>query len=505
MKPLIIRADASPNIGTGHVMRCLGLAEAWQDRGGDVIFVSACDAPAIHDRVKKEGFPIYRIPHEVGTLTDAEDTIRIAQEQGADWIVVDGYQFGATYQKQIKESGLSLLFIDDYGHADHYYADIILNQNIYADMSFYKNYEPYTRFLLGTRYVLLRREFLKWSGWHRIIPDVARKILVTLGGGDPDNVTLTVVEALKTIDLDGLEVKVVIGGANPHFDLLSETVKDLSNFTLIKSTNSMPELMAWADIAISGGGSTCWELAFMGVPSIVIPIAENQELIAKELRSKNIAEIVEIADLKNQEDFVKLIRNFLKSSDIRSSFSKKMAHSNDGEGTSRIINAMCSNKITLRKAILSDCKKIWLWINDPLVRSVSFHPNLIPLEHHAEWFSSALRDPNLVYFIAEDKNAQQIGQARFQIEAKHAVISVLLDPKYRGLSLGSILIRDATEKVFLETKIEKINAFIKIGNETSRRAFKKAGYRELGLNVNNGENAYHLIKTRGNNEFNDSI
>jgi len=505
MKPLIIRADASPNIGTGHVMRCLALAEAWQDRGGDVIFISACDAPAINNRIKNEGFSTYPLLREAGNPADAEDTARIAHKHCADWIVVDGYQFGAAYQKKIKDSGLSLLFIDDYGHADHYYADIVLNQNNYANMSFYKNYEPYTRFLLGTRYVLLRREFLKWSGWHREIPDVARKILVTLGGGDPDNVTLKIVKALKTIEMDGLEVKVVVGGANPHFDLLSETVKDLSNFTLIKNADTMPELMAWADIAISGGGSTCWELAFMGVPSIVVPIAENQELIAKELRSKNIAEIVEIADLKNRKNFVKLLRNFLKSSDIRSSFSKKMAHSNDGEGTSWIINAMCSNTITLRKVNPSDCKKIWLWINDPVVRSVSFHPKPIPREDHVTWFSSALRDPNRVYFIAEDKNAQPIGQVRFQIEFKQAVISVLLDPKYRGLSLGSILIRDATEKVFLETELEKINAYIKIGNETSRTAFKKAGYRELGLSVNNGENAYHLIKTRGINEFNDSI
>jgi UDP-2,4-diacetamido-2,4,6-trideoxy-beta-L-altropyranose hydrolase len=496
-KLLLIRADADALIGTGHVMRCLALAEAWQDTGGDVLLVSACDAPALEDRLKKKGINILHISQEAGTLGDSDEISRIAHEHGADWIVVDGYHFGAEYQKIIKDSGLSLLFIDDYGHADHYYADIVLNQNIYADMSIYQHCEPYTRFLLGTKYALIRNEFLKWSGWHREIPEVARKILVTLGGSDPDNVTLKIIEAVRAIDLEGLEVKVVVGGASPHLDLIHETVKEISNFTLVKNAENMPELMAWADIAISAGGSTCYELLFMDVPSIVIPIAENQEPIAKELRSKNIAKVFEVKEIENQRELVKFIFEFLQYYEMRSAFSKRMAQYIDSKGPSRIINAICYNKIKLRKVELSDCKKIWLWINDPLIRSVSFKPKPISLERHVKWFSSALINPNLVYYIAEDKNAKPIGQARFQIESQEAEISVLVDPEYRGMSLGSLLIRDATEKFFIETDIEKINAFIKIGNETSRKAFTKAGYTEHIFCDRNGENTYHLIKTRG--------
>ncbi|MDO8872708.1 MAG: GNAT family N-acetyltransferase, partial [Methanoregula sp.] len=159
--------------------------------------------------------------------------------------------------------------------------------------------------------------------------------------------------------------------------------------------------------------------------------------------------------------------------------------------------AIFYNCIKLRKVELSDFKRIWLWINDPLVRSVSFNPQPISLESHVEWFSSALIDPNLVYYIAVDKNAKPFGQARFQIESKEAVISVLVDPEYRGMSLGSSLIQDATEKFFIETGIEKVKAFIKIGNEISRKAFTKAGYIEHGLRDHNGQNAYLLIKTRG--------
>ena len=155
MKPLIIRSDASPEIGTGHIMRCIALAEAWQDTGGEVVFILAYDTPALEARLKKEGFRILHISQKSGTIGDADETALIAHEHGADWIVVDGYHFGAEYQKTIKDAGLSLLFIDDYGHADHYYADIVLNQNIYADMSFYPKFESYNRFLLGTKYALI--------------------------------------------------------------------------------------------------------------------------------------------------------------------------------------------------------------------------------------------------------------------------------------------------------------------------------------------------------------
>jgi len=337
MKPLMIRSDASPEIGTGHIMRCLALAEAWQDTGGEVVFILAYDTPAMEARLKKEGFRILHISQKSGTIGDADETALIAHEHGADWIVVDGYHFGAEYQKTIKDAGLCLLFIDDYGHANHYFADIVLNQNIYADMSFYQHYEPYTRFLLGMKYVLLRKEFLQWSGWHRDIPEAARKILVTLGGSDPDNVTLKITEAVKTVDLDGLEVVVVVGGTNLHFDLIHETVKDLSNFTLIKNAENMPELMAWADIAITAGGSTCWELAFMGVPCIIITLAENQKLISKHISQKisciNLGSYEEISIEKLYNAIYLLLSSFEKRLEI----SQKAQRLVDGEGANLIV------------------------------------------------------------------------------------------------------------------------------------------------------------------------
>ncbi|MFA4823708.1 MAG: UDP-2,4-diacetamido-2,4,6-trideoxy-beta-L-altropyranose hydrolase [Methanoregula sp.] len=340
MMPLVIRADASPEIGTGHVMRCLALAEAWQDNGGDVVFVSTFDSPALGARMKNEGIKIIHISPVAGSSGDADETARIAFSIGAKWIVVDGYSFDADYQKRIKDSGLSLLFLDDYGHADHYYADIVLNQNMSACMSLYGQHEPYTRFALGTRYALLRKEFLVWSGWRRDHKEVARKILITLGGSDPANVTLKVIEAVKEIDVSDLEVTVVVGGANQNFDRLCEAVNDQAGFRLIKNAENMPELMAWADIAISAGGSTCWELAFMGLPSCIIALAENQRKSSESLFAGKITEYAGWFEDVTHEDLVLKITALLFDKKNRSILCHNARLLTDGNGARKIIQQM---------------------------------------------------------------------------------------------------------------------------------------------------------------------
>jgi len=170
---LLVRVDSGINIGSGHVMRCLALAQAWQDDAGDVVFVLATESPNAEARLTAEGFEVVYINAKPGSAEDARLTTKLAHKYGASWVVVDGYHFDGDYQKIIKEAGLNLLFIDDYGHADYYPADIVLNQNIHADEDLYRNRASYTKLLLGTRYVLLRREFLRWQGYKREMPDIA--------------------------------------------------------------------------------------------------------------------------------------------------------------------------------------------------------------------------------------------------------------------------------------------------------------------------------------------
>jgi UDP-2,4-diacetamido-2,4,6-trideoxy-beta-L-altropyranose hydrolase len=338
---LVIRADASVQIGTGHLMRCLALAQAWQDAGGRVVFLMAMETPALEARLRSEGMEVIHLPVQPGSTDDAIRTADFAHQVGADWVVVDGYHFGADYQRIIKDSGLRLLFIDDNGHAGHYSADLVLNQNIHAHEGLYPNREPYTRLLLGTRYVLLRREFLKWRGWKREIPEVARKVLVTMGGSDPDNVTLKVVQALQQVDMDGLEAIVVVGGSNPHYEELQSAVQD-SRFPIRLESNvvDMPELMAWADVAVSAGGSVIYELAFMGVPIIGLSRAKQEEVLLQRSTQSGISINLGVYHSVQPGWICEVLTGLAHSKEQRLAMSRAGRSLVDEFGPDRVINSM---------------------------------------------------------------------------------------------------------------------------------------------------------------------
>jgi UDP-2,4-diacetamido-2,4,6-trideoxy-beta-L-altropyranose hydrolase len=338
---LVFRTDGGVKIGSGHVMRCLALAQAWQDQGGEVIFVMAQAPPTLESRVTAEGIEIARLAAPPGSAEDARQTESLARECGAEWVVVDGYQFDADYQRLLKGAGLRLLFIDDYGHAAYYWADLILNQNIHAQEKLYSARELYARLLLGSRYVLLRREFQEWRGWQRQIPEVAKNILVTLGGSDPDNVTLKVIQALSTMEMDCLEVVVAAGGANPHFQELQTATNNFSHrMRLLADVDHMPELMAWADLTISGGGSTCWESAFMGLPSMLIILSDDQRPIAQQLGEMGVAMNLGWHKDLTSAQLGRSLANLLTCKEIRATMGRRGRELVDGEGEARVVEAL---------------------------------------------------------------------------------------------------------------------------------------------------------------------
>ncbi len=213
---LLLRADASVAIGTGHVMRCLALAQAWQDAGGKVTFAMAQSTLPIKERVLKEKFTFVPIAAAPGSADDGNQLLTLARAQRPRWIVIDGYQFGEGYQRALKNEGFDVLLIDDNGREGIFAADLVLNQNMHANQgpALYRNQsrETYTTLLLGTKYALLRREFLV-AGESRQIAPVGRKILVSMGGSDPDNATCRVMEAIERFEAERLEVALVVGEA----------------------------------------------------------------------------------------------------------------------------------------------------------------------------------------------------------------------------------------------------------------------------------------------------
>ena len=285
-----MRADASTGIGVGHVMRSMALAQAWQQDGG-VAFFAAAEMPApLAQRLVSSGLRVEEVAGQPGSADDLHHTVALASANGAGCVVADGYAFGATWQRGVKDAGLALVVIDDYGHAGPYCADVVLNQNLAADSALYREREPGTRLLLGSPYTLLRSEFTTFRGETRGVPSAGRRILVTLGGSDPENVTLEVVRALATITGPALEVRILAGGSYPHLaELKSALAAAPDTWEIVVDSAQMPEQMRWADLAISAAGSTSWELAFMQVPMILIVAAENQREIGRRLAEAGAA------------------------------------------------------------------------------------------------------------------------------------------------------------------------------------------------------------------------
>lgn len=325
----------------GHIMRCLALAQEWRDNGGTVTFVMSGAGQKIVSRLADEQMDICTISAVVGSNEDISETIRCAEETNTEWIIIDGYHFGADYQRVVKQSGKKILFLDDYSHSDHYFADLVLNQNIYAEKCHYKNREPYTKILLGPRYFLLRREFWPWHEWSRQIPPVARKILVTLGGSDLENQTLNVINAIKRIKNQKVEVRILVGSANPHIPSLKSAISDVSSqFRIFESVTNIPEMMAWADLAVSGGGGTCYEMAFMGLPTSIIVLADNQAPNAEWLQRDGFALNLGYYKQVSSRDIHEGISRLINDQALRSTMSKHGREIVNGTGPSEVIREM---------------------------------------------------------------------------------------------------------------------------------------------------------------------
>jgi UDP-2,4-diacetamido-2,4,6-trideoxy-beta-L-altropyranose hydrolase len=492
---ILIRADASVAMGTGHLMRCIALAQAWQDVGGRAMFAMAELTAALRERIVAESCEMAKISSSPGTAADVLQTIDLARQGTCEWIVVDGYHFEADYQRKLKDAGFKVIFLDDYGHAGDYCADFVLNQNVSASESLYKNRERNTRLLLGPHYCLLRREFSKWRDWRREIAGSGRRVLVTMGGSDPANVTSRVMEALTLVGIDELEAIVVVGGSNPHAKSIHFGDRASQKISVRRDVTNMAELMAWADVAVSSAGTTSWELCLLQLPSLLIDVAENQSALARELgRLRCAIHLGRPADLSAQEIGTKL-ETLLRDAAMRRSLSLRCRELVDGRGAQRVVSAMRAN-LHLRPAREDDCRLLWEWVNDPQVRAAAFASELISWEQHKAWFASKMKDPNCQILLAEDSSGQPIGQFRVDWQSGgDGNIDVSLASEFRGTGCGSVLIDLGSSDVLVQ-RGKLLHAFVKVENQASWRAFERAGFAILGEEIMQGHRAVHYVRTK---------
>jgi UDP-2,4-diacetamido-2,4,6-trideoxy-beta-L-altropyranose hydrolase len=322
-------------------MRCLALAQARQDAGGNVVFAMAESTPAIDARLRSEGMEIVQLKASANSVKDSQDLAALAGDRQAAWVVVDGYRFDSEYQLSLKNAGLKLLFIDDLGQCEHYFADFVLDQNVHASERMYASRESYTRLLLGPDYAMLRREFQARREWRREIPRVGRKLLITMGGSDPDNLTIRLIEALPRISVPDLEITIVAGGSNPQLSELQQAVTSSRvPIRLVGNASDMPELMAQSDIAIICGGGTLWELLYMGCATLSYFRTPAQGQIVAELDDMNAARNMGSVKDFDQNRLARAVEEIIACQDCREKMAQLGRQLVDGEGIGRVLDSL---------------------------------------------------------------------------------------------------------------------------------------------------------------------
>ncbi|OMP65792.1 UDP-2,4-diacetamido-2,4,6-trideoxy-beta-L-altropyranose hydrolase [Domibacillus epiphyticus] len=298
---IAIRTDASVEIGTGHVMRCLTLAKQLAHEDVEIIFISRDFQGNSIQYIETEGFKVFTLPASSDKnhlqwmreswRKDAGDTAQVLQhlDKEIDLLIVDHYSLDVNWEKEIRPFVHHIMVIDDLADRIHD-CDILLDQNFYLNLE--KRYEGLVpascQLLLGPNYVLLRDEFLSIDTNSIKRDGTIKKILVFFGGTDPTGETLKTLKAISEceLNLSEIEVNVVVGAANPQNEEIEAFCNKRPQFVFHCQVNNMAELMVKSDLAIGAGGSTSWERCFLELPALTIIVADNQKELSKAVANK---------------------------------------------------------------------------------------------------------------------------------------------------------------------------------------------------------------------------
>jgi UDP-2,4-diacetamido-2,4,6-trideoxy-beta-L-altropyranose hydrolase len=336
---LLVRADASPAIGAGHVMRCFALAQQWRVDGGRATFASCALPEAIESRLREQGFDVARIDGEPGSPADAAATLELVGQRDAT-VVIDGYRFSAAFQDAIYRRVGATLVVDDFGQIGSYRANLILDQNLGATENAYLDRPHGCRLLMGPKYIMLRREFLDAGGREPTVNRTVRSILVTTGGADIGGLAARILEALEQVP-GRFEITVVIGGAAPGNETRDPPdANGRHRVRTVVNATDMSTLMGTSDVVISAAGSTAWELAHLGIPAVLGVVADNQEEAAAAVARCGAAVVFDGRPGSAIDDIRRAVSTVIDDHSRRVVMSETARRLVDGHGVRRVVDAI---------------------------------------------------------------------------------------------------------------------------------------------------------------------
>lgn len=354
-KTVVFRCDASVRIGSGHVMRCLTLADAIAQNGGDCHFICRTLPGHLMDHITGRGHTTHALPSPVqpagadwlGVLLTQEiaETAAVIAGLPVDRIIVDHYGLDAVWETEVGPVGCPVMAIDDMADRRHV-CDILLDQNLGRDAQDYDGLVPERcHRLIGTSYALLRPEFAaaRPASLARRKTAQLRHIMISMGGADAGNATTRVLDALaaqKSLP-DGLHITVVMGGSAPHLDTVRDRARTMPVSTDVRvDVTNMAALMRDSDLAIGAAGGTSWERCCLGLPTLMLVLADNQVSSAAALGTAKGAVVLGGLDtVKGNAQFTQQITHCADPERLHQ-MAQNAATVLDGHGTDRVYQAL---------------------------------------------------------------------------------------------------------------------------------------------------------------------
>lgn len=359
---IAFRADASVQIGSGHMMRCLTLADELTRQGHECLFVCREHKGHLGDLIVDKGYETILLPASTRDETPAESAgssyyaawLGVPWEEDAsqtqsalatselDWLVVDHYALDANWERAVAGAARNIMVIDDLANRVHE-GDLLLDQNLGRTSSDYDGLVPeHSKRLIGPGYALLRPEFaqLRERSLERRAKPELKRIIISLGGVDRTNVTGQVLNALAEMTLpEDVHLDIIMGAAAPYLDEVWQQAERLPFYATVNvGVTDMAERMCLADLAIGAAGGTSWERCCLGLPSVVIVLAENQVSGARALEAHGVAS--SIADVQELKRILPEVLERVAEPRALKGMSNASASVSDGFGVCRVVDAL---------------------------------------------------------------------------------------------------------------------------------------------------------------------
>ncbi len=485
---IAIRVDASTLIGSGHVMRCLVLADAIKAKGHHVVFVCLPLNGALIDYVKQRGHDVIKLSQDAMSAlppdaseyeiwlqrpieTDAYDFL--AYVGSLDIVITDHYAIGYSWQKIVKATlNCKIVAIDDL--CREHMVDLLVDQTLGRHIL---EYPSVKNVLAGSDYALLSPDFYKKreNAFTRKLDRADLKVLITMGGVDRHNVTLQVLHTL----VNALDAKftVLLGKKAPHYEAVKEFCAEFNHINHLDFCDDMPSLMLQHAVSIGAPGMTSWERACLGLPSIIIPIADNQKHVAESLNKSGVSEVVSMdaisSDLKPALD--KLLQNYTAYLDTSLGVC-------DGLGINRVVQEILDeNPLRLVKANEGHIEIIYAWQSHEQTRKYSNNANVPSCDDHVAWMQRKLASYTDYFYLAQMKETGEYCAAvrLDRVSENKYVISIFLNPECYGKKIGAKVLALIDEI----HPVKEINAQVLIENSASQKLFERAGYTRINAEL----------------------